>query len=315
LCEEEVATTIFQDFYSFHTSTLIHPEDLDFEITELPDIFTKFRHKVEKNLKIRTPFPKPTQIPKSPKFESESQIKFFEGISSVSFSPHSAILFKGGTHQAQIRLNYYLDESHKVSTYKETRNQMVGEGYSTKFSAWLANGSISPRSIYSALKKYESKFGANDSTYWVFFELLWRDYFKFVFMKYGSKPFQKGGIKGIDNHLNLNINVLQKWKNGKTADDFVNANMIELKETGFMSNRGRQNVASFWVHNLKQDWRAAAAWFESQLIDYDACSNYGNWNYIAGIGNDPRENRVFNVQKQAQMYDSEREFRDLWLND
>ena len=62
-----------------------------------------------------------------------------------------------------------------------------------------------------------------------------------------------------------------------------------------MSNRGRQNVASFLVKDLGLDWRMGAEWFESQLIDYDVCSNWGNWNYVAGIGNDPRENRYFNV--------------------
>ena len=49
-----------------------------------------------------------------------------------------------------------------------------------------------------------------------------------------------------------------------------------------MSNRGRQNVASFLVKDLGLDWRLGAEWFESQLLDHDVCSNYGNWNYAAG---------------------------------
>lgn len=47
----------------------------------------------------------------------------------------------------------------------------------------------------------------------------------------------------------------------------------------FMSNRGRQNVASFLSKDLGLDWRLGAEWFESQLIDHDVCSNYGNWQY------------------------------------
>lgn len=31
------------------------------------------------------------------------------------------------------------------------------------------------------------------------------------------------------------------------------------------------------------DWRMGAEWFESCLLDYDPCSNYGNWTYGAGI--------------------------------
>jgi deoxyribodipyrimidine photo-lyase len=91
--------------------------------------------------------------------------------------------------------------------------------------------------------------------------------------------------------------------------------MIELRETGFMSNRGRQNVASFLVRDLGLDWRLGAEWFESLLIDYDPCSNYGNWTYVAGVGNDPREDRYFNVVKQAQDYDPKGEYIRHWIPD
>ena len=90
--------------------------------------------------------------------------------------------------------------------------------------------------------------------------------------------------------------------------------MIELKETGWMSNRGRQDVASYWTKELQQDWSIGASYFESLLIDYDVHSNYGNWMYNAGVGNDPRD-RKFNIQLQAKRYDPNREYRKLWLND
>lgn len=102
-------------------------------------------------------------------------------------------------------------------------------------------------------------------------------------------------------------------KNASTENDFINANMRELNLTGFMSNRGRQNVASYLCHNLNLDWRYGAAYFEEQLVDYDVCSNWGNWAYIAGVGNDPRENRSFNIDKQANDYDKDKSYRTLWL--
>ncbi len=104
----------------------------------------------------------------------------------------------------------------------------------------------------------------------------------------------------------------QLWKEGKTGDSFVDANMRELAATGWMSNRGRQNVASYLIHDMQVDWLLGAAYFESQLIDYDPCSNYGNWAYIAGVGNDPRPVRKFNTAKQAQDYDPQRTYRKLW---
>ncbi|HAB35660.1 MAG TPA: hypothetical protein DCE58_03555, partial [Cryomorphaceae bacterium] len=67
-----------------------------------------------------------------------------------------------------------------------------------------------------------------------------------------------------------------------------------------------------WIHDLKQPWRIGAAYFESMLLDYDAASNWGNWAYIAGVGNDPRPFRKFNTQKQAEQYDPEGTYRAYW---
>jgi deoxyribodipyrimidine photo-lyase len=88
--------------------------------------------------------------------------------------------------------------------------------------------------------------------------------------------------------------------------------MNELRETGFMSNRGRQNAASFLINDLKQPWHLGAMYFEHHLIDYDVYSNYGNWTYLAGVGADPRNDRVFNLNRQAQMYDPDGEYVHQW---
>jgi deoxyribodipyrimidine photo-lyase len=146
----------------------------------------------------------------------------------------------------------------------------------------------------------------------VIFELIWRDYFKYISLKYDSKIFKIGGILDKDYHWNTDTKIIQTWIDGKTKDDFVNANMIELKKTGWMSNRGRQNVASYFAKELLLDWRIGAAYFESLLLDYDVHSNYGNWMYVAGVGNDSRD-RKFNTQLQASRYDSNHTFRNMWL--
>lgn len=299
---------------TFSTSTLYHAEDLPFSIKDIPDVFTNFRKKTEKDAKVRLTFEKPIQI-NSPVIEP----LYLPSLQTLGleFSPidkRAAIQFKGGETEAIKRLNHYFFESKCISNYKETRNGLVGADYSSKFSAWLAMGCISARFIYQELKKYEDQFGANESTYWLIFELLWRDYFRFMMKKYNAKFFQQAGIqeKGIA-VTKHNRQELQDWIDGKTGVDFVDANMIELKLTGFMSNRGRQNVASYLCNDLKIDWRYGAAYFEQQLIDNDVCSNWGNWAYLAGVGNDPRGNRYFNIEKQALDYDKAKEYRNLWL--
>ena len=208
-------------------------------------------------------------------------------------------------------MDHYFWETKKLSQYKETRNGLIGADYSSKFSAWLAQGCISVRSIYAEVEQYENEIEQNQSTYWLKFELLWRDFFLYTAMRYGNKIFLPGGIKDKDKDWAYQPKKVQQWIEGETGDRFVDANMKELKQTGFMSNRGRQNVASYLVHRLKQDWRVGAAWFESMLIDYDVNSNYGNWIYAAGVGNDPRD-RVFNTQKQAERYDEDGAYREMW---
>ena len=315
--ENLVKTELFKlrcEFETVSTSTLYHAEDLPFSIKDIPDVFSNFRKKTEKDATIRNVFEKPLAI-KSPIIAPINLPTLKDlGLENIAIDLRAVLQFKGGESEALKRVHHYFFETKSISNYKETRNGMIGANYSSKFSAWLALGCLSPRELYFELKKYEAQFEANESTYWLVFELLWRDYFRFMMKKYHIKFFQQNGIQNKGLPVNKhNVELLQNWIDGKTGVDFIDANMIELKLTGFMSNRGRQNVASYLCNDLKLDWRYGAAYFEQQLIDYDVCSNWGNWAYLAGVGNDPRGNRYFNIEKQAQDYDKNKAFRNLWL--
>ncbi len=292
--------------------TMIHPEDIPMPVDQLPDIFTQFRKKVEKYSEVRglVKEPKALQVPDLPHTELPKLADF--GFEATHRDERAVLQFEGGAHAAWKRLDHYLWDTQSLSTYKETRNGLIGADYSSKFSPWLANGSLSPREIYAEVKRYEADHGANQSTYWLIFELLWRDYFRFVAMKYGDRLFHRSGIKGSAPKRRMDERVFSQWASGQTKEAFVNANMRELVLTGFMSNRGRQNVASYFVHDLGMDWRLGASFFEHHLIDYDVASNYGNWIYVAGVGNDPRESRKFNIARQQEMYDREGAYIRLW---
>jgi deoxyribodipyrimidine photo-lyase len=301
------------NFIENYDQFLYHPEAVSRDFSNIPDVFTAFRKKLEKTVKIEAEFSISKRSVENI-IENKTEIPTLKDFGFEEYTPNkkSAFPFSGGEDAALERLQAYFFETKKVSFYKNTRNGLVGKDYSTKFSPWLANGSISAKTIYWKIKEYEAEFGANQSTYWVIFELIWRDYFKYISLKYDSKIFKIGGILNKKYHWNSDEKSIQKWINGETKDDFVNANMIELKETGFMSNRGRQNVASYFAKDLLLDWRIGAAYFESMLLDYDVHSNYGNWMYVAGVGNDPRD-RKFNTQMQADRYDQNYKYRKLWL--
>jgi len=300
-------------------ATLYHLQDLPFKsIGFLPDTYTSFRKDVEAKARVRKLQEIPAQLkPLPPCNLIPGDVPDMNSLGHPGHTKdtRSAFPFSGGETSALERLNYYLWTSDCVAKYKETRNGLIGQDYSTKFSSWLAAGCISPRKIFWEIKKYEDNKVANNSTYWVIFELLWRDYFRFVCLKYGDRVFYETGILNKKIEWSQDMKKFQAWCDGKTGVPFVDANMRELKLSGFMSNRGRQNVASFLVKDLGLDWRLGAEWFESQLLDHDVCSNYGNWNYSAGIGNDPRENRKFNMIKQGLDYDKDGEYIRLWVDE
>ncbi|MEO1032230.1 MAG: DASH family cryptochrome [Bacteroidota bacterium] len=301
------------EWHSIYNQFLYHPDDVNFEIDKTPQVFTVFRKKLEKYVPIREEVQTRKQSEEH-RIDNNTSIPSLADLGFEDFlpHPHSAFPFKGGEGEALKRLEDYMFNTKKLGVYKKTRNGLVGVDYSSKFSSWLANGSISARTIYWKVKQFEQEHFKNQSTYWLIFELIWRDYFKYIAIKHGNHIFKLGGILQKDYIWSTNASQIEQWVNGETPSDFVNANMIELKETGWMSNRGRQNVASYFAKELKLDWRIGASYFESLLIDYDVHSNYGNWMYVAGVGNDPRD-RKFNVQLQAERYDTSGTFRRLWL--
>lgn len=314
---EQKLWSIGQEIIYSRGKMLYYTQDLPFPVPHCPDVFSTFRKEVERIVPVREPLPSPRDHfnPRSITIDS-GEIPSLTYFDFDDFEPdeRSNFTFKGGEKEALKRLKYYLWETDFVKNYYNTRNEMVGEDYSTKFSPWLAQGCLSPKMIYFELKRYEAERGDNKSTYWVFFELLWRDFFRLMGKKHGDKIFLKGGTKEEpDNSLKNDSHLLNLWVEGRTGVPLIDANMRELAATGFMSNRGRQNVASFLVKDLKVNWQMGAEYFESLLIDYDPCSNWGNWNYIAGVGSDPRENRYFNILSQARKYDPDGTYVRTWL--
>jgi deoxyribodipyrimidine photo-lyase len=232
--------------------------------------------------------------------------------------PSAQVLaFTGGETAALARLRHYLWGSRAASTYFDTRNG-AGPLDSTKFSPWLAAGCLSPRTIDLALSDYEREHGANKSTYWIRFELLWRDYFRFWAAKHGAKVFARGGPAPRPGAAWKAVvpgatPAFDRWVAGTTGIPYLDAHMRELAATGFQSNRGRQNAASWLINDAGLDWRVGAAYFESALLDHDPASNYGNWCALTGQAAPGARLNVFNLAKQAKDYDPDGSYTRSWV--
>lgn len=293
------------NYHSVATHTLFERDALPFSISDLPNSFTQFKHAV-KTVAVATPISKLSYLPPQKAIVNSNILP--------KLSNNQATYFQGGEKYALTHLQNYFSTS-KPSSYKEVRNAIDGWDNSCKFSPWLANGSMSVRKIMTALSAYEKDNSANDSTYWIYFELLWREYFQWYAHKNGHKLFIFKGISDKSPLTSYYPERFKKWVCGETPYPLVNACMNELKATGYLSNRGRQIVASCLVNELSMDWRYGAAYFEQALIDYDVASNWGNWQYLAGVGADTRPKRHFNLEKQTQQFDPDGEYIKKWAGE
>eukprot|EP00347_Sterkiella_histriomuscorum_P007375 403349181 len=313
---------------TFWGSSVYHVDDLGFEIDHLPQVYTKFRE-VCGRVPVRSLFPNPKNGD-LPFIENPSDIMtkatiFSPQLEDFGFTKEqialgkdkrSVIEFIGGEDAALKRFKEYVYETQAVSHYADTRNELLGENVSSRFSPWMAHGSLSPRYIYHKVKEYESKNQLTEkSTKKLIDEVFWRDWCRFWALKYGNNIF---GVYGFDYERGskryqwtTNPEIVRRWRQGTTGMPLIDAFMRELNFGGFMSNRGRQIVASYLVLDLNQDWRFGAHHFEEKLIDHDVHSNYASWNFAAGIG--PSKVLQFNVQKQSRDHDKNGEFIKTWV--
>lgn len=353
--------------------TRTHSRDVPFKNPgELNDVFTAYRKTVEPLRSApRKTLPAPSTLPPLPS-HIPAQAEPFEipdslegvmsaltkplgddyGLSDVAKWPkgaESAHPYIGGSKSGHERIDHLI-QSGSMTAYKDTRNGLLGQDFSTKLSAWLALGCTTARQIHWKLIDFEDGKtdlgkstpgygkGENKGTAAVRFELLWRDYMRLCTRKFGPRLFH---VEGFRNDQNANWKYISspfsdstskknkgganddataaavlRFVTGRTGTGLIDASQRELFLTGYTSNRARQNVASYLSKHMGVDWRIGAEWYECNLIDYDLSSNWGNWQYVAGVGNDPRgESRVFNPIKQALDYDSQGEYIRTWVEE
>ncbi len=305
-------------YFSFEASRLF--SNWPIPEAQFPRTFTDFRKGL--SLAPDEPIPEPVldSLKPSPITAPDEWFKI-KSLSDFGFhfsaDPRSSFPFQGDEMSARSRIDSYFFNSEGLKNYKTTRNGMIGTEYSSKLSPFLAIGSLSVRRAWSEVLRYESIQGANPGSEWMKFELLWREFFLWSEQKFQDRFYALQGIQNRTYSYQESQERFISWTRTETGQPLVDANIRELNATGFISNRGRQNVASYFVHELKLPWHWGARYFEWMLIDSSMTQNYGNWAYLAGVGSDPRSfgsaPRYFNLEKQSQDYDPEGTYQKLWL--
>ena len=300
LIDELKAKTLKVDYQFYWGKTLYHLDDIPFSIDKIPLTSKAYRIPTAKQSEPRDILIAPKHLSAHPEITSTD----FPSFKIYGFTPeqyrNSKPYLSGGEDAALKRLKHYTFETQLLTEYRWTRNKSLGLDYSSKFSPYLALGCLSPRLVYRAVKKYERDIKKNQSTWWLIFEHVWRDYFTFKSMRMGNKIFKTEGFKDKKVNFENNIEYFKRWCDGLTGIPFIDAHMRQLNETGYMSNRGRVNCASYLVHDLNIDWTWGAAYFECKLIDYDVSSNWLNWHvqaYEIYYTNPVHQSNKYNAQE------------------
>ncbi|MDX1804008.1 MAG: DASH family cryptochrome [Alcanivorax sp.] len=309
--------------HEVQTRTLLCSDSLPWS-SDFPDTFSRFRRRLEVDggpaiampegappaLTAAAPLPLPAA--------TESALVPLQQRSRHWLRNHRDYFsLPGGEPVARRWLEQYLFTDRHIAHYKATRNQLIGGGFSSRLSAALAWGCLSVRRVWHEILEYERRHGASEHSYWLRFELLWREFFHWSLREHGTAVFRYQGLShspdfpppGVECHQEY----WQRWCQGRTGLPFIDANLRELMATGYLSNRGRQNLASFFVHDMGLDWRRGARWFEHHLVDHDVASNWGNWAYIAGKGHDARGGRRFSPTRQWLRHDPDAAHLHHWL--
>lgn len=300
--------------------TLLHPEDLPFDVADLPQVFSDFRRKVEGAVPVRAALPAPAlhqlQSAVLPSGFGDGHARLAQGDAVTG----SGAGFLGGRAAGLERLQRVVGTDGVLTHYKATRDALTGQDSATRLSPWLSAGALSPREVEAACRAMDPDAPLGPDRSWFLMELLWRDFFQFVALQQGARLFRNSGF-GMSRHKLVRrwltddrepALAFAAWREGRTGEPMVDAAMRELAATGWLSNRARQLAAWSLARRTTVPWTWGARWFSSCLVDDDVASNWGNWAYLAGVGNDPRPDRHFDMEWQAARHDPDGAWRKLW---
>ena len=209
---------------------------------------------------------------------------------------HSPDLAPGGERAARERSAHWVDGS--LAGYADAHDDLAADATS-RLSAYLRFGCLSAVELARSTR---ARPGGEEFCR----QLAWRDFFHQVtaaFPGIGEADYRPGRAAWKEDP-----GALAAWRDGHTGVPIVDAGMRQLAAEGFMHNRARMITASFLTRTLGIDWRHGYRHFAALLADGDVANNGGNWQWVAGTGNNTRPNRVLNPLRQAHRFDRDGDY-------
>ena len=188
----------------------------------------------------------------------------------------------------------------KISDYQEGRDFFY-KNATSNLAVHLRFGLISPRELFNKIKKMRAIKSQKD---FYIRELFWREFYNYILFHFPKSEFEN--LNEIKVNWNEDETAFQKWCEGNTGVPLIDASMRYFNLTGTMHNRLRMIVSSYLTKNLLVDWKKGEQYFASKLLDYEASSNIGSWQWAASTGADSVPYfRVFNPYLQSAKFDKD----------
>ena len=188
----------------------------------------------------------------------------------------------------------------KISDYQEERDFFY-KNATSNLAVHLRFGLISPRELFNKIKKMRAIQSSKD---FYIRELFWREFYNYILFHFPKSEFEN--LNEIKVNWNEDETAFQKWCEGNTGVPLIDAAMRYFNLTGTMHNRLRMIVSSYLTKNLLVDWKKGEQYFASKLLDYEASSNIGSWQWAASTGADAVPYfRVFNPYLQSAKFDKD----------
>lgn len=292
----------------FDDSVLLPPGSVTTGNNEMYKVFTPFSKAFIKRLHEGLPECVPAPKAREITLPEPEILREFD----YSRQPIDESLFPIGEQQAINQLRQFCRQP--VADYEQQRDFPAIDGTS-RLSAYLATGLLSPRQcLHRLLKEHPQALEGGSGSIWLN-ELIWREFYRHLLVAYPKLCRHQPFISWTDNVVwRQDESQFIAWQQGKTGFPIVDAAMRQLNTTGWMHNRLRMVVASFLVKDLLCDWRRGERYFMSQLIDGDLAANNGGWQWAASTGTDAAPYfRIFNPTTQGERFDTQGEFIRRWL--
>ncbi|HTR75786.1 MAG TPA: deoxyribodipyrimidine photo-lyase [Solirubrobacterales bacterium] len=207
----------------------------------------------------------------------------------------------GGETQARKRMHAFLRD--RIDAYDSGHDDLASAGTS-HLGAHLRWGCVSPLELADEAR--ERRGGAPFVR-----QLCWRDFHHQVLAAFPALPRRDYRPRG--DRWSRSGRAFEAWRKGRTGYPLVDAGMRQLAAEGHMHNRARMAVGSFLTKDLYIDWRKGAWHFWDLLSDGEIADNAGNWQWVAGTGNDTRPQRVLNPVRQAERFDPDGIYVRRWV--